>query len=45
MAIFEELPEGHWPSEFIVEYLDGSRERLLRGEGVFITPPSVPISG
>ena len=40
MAIYEELLELEWPSEFIIEYVDGNRERLIRGDGVFITPPA-----
>jgi hypothetical protein len=40
MAIFEELLAIDWPGEFVVEYADGSRERLLRGEGVALAPPS-----
>ncbi len=39
MAVYEELGEIDGPSEFIVEYPDGSRERLLRGDGVGIVPP------
>ena len=40
MPIDEELCELLWPDEFTVEYADGSRELLLRGEGVHITPPA-----
>jgi len=39
MAIHEELLEIHWPEEFVVEYADGARERLLRGDGVQVIPP------
>jgi hypothetical protein len=40
MAIYEELCGIHWPSEFIVEYADGTRECLLRGDGVHISTPA-----
>ncbi len=40
MPICEELRGIRWPSAFIVEYADGSRERLLRGEGVHIVSPA-----
>jgi hypothetical protein len=40
MSIFEELLALDWPGEFVVEYADGSRERLLRGEGIALAPPS-----
>ena len=40
MAIFDELLAIKWPREFIVEFESGARERLLRGEGVCITPPT-----
>jgi len=39
MAIHEELREIHWPEEFVVDYADGARERLLRGDGVEVIPP------
>ncbi|WP_422931887.1 hypothetical protein [Singulisphaera sp. PoT] len=39
MSIFEELRLIRWPSEFDVEYANGRRERLLRGEGVSIISP------
>ena len=39
MAIYEELRGIHWPEEFVVEYADGTRERLLRGDGVGVIPP------
>ncbi|WP_165245419.1 hypothetical protein [Paludisphaera soli] len=34
MGIDEEPRAIRWPSEFIIEYHDGSRERLLPGDGV-----------
>jgi hypothetical protein len=34
MAIYDEMLELRWPDEFIVEYVDGTRERLLRADGV-----------
>jgi len=40
MAIYEELCEIRWPSEFDVQYADGTRERLLRGDGVVVIPPA-----
>lgn len=40
MAAFEELLVLKWPSEFIVEYTDGRKEQLYRGEGVLIIPPA-----
>ncbi|HEY1189123.1 MAG TPA: hypothetical protein VGE74_15825 [Gemmata sp.] len=40
MTIFDELLLIKWPNEFIIEYCDGLKERLLRGEGVAITPPA-----
>jgi|GEM_PF-1596389 len=33
-AIYESLLAVKWPSEFTVEYTNGRRERLLKGEGV-----------
>jgi hypothetical protein len=39
MATYEELCGIHWPEEFVVEYADGTRERLLR-EGVGVTAPA-----
>lgn len=39
VAIFEELLTIEWPDEFIVEYADGRKERLLRGEGVSLILP------
>ena len=39
MPIYEALRAIPWPGEFIVEYTNGTRERLLRGNGVEITPP------
>ena len=38
MAVYEEPLAIDWPSEFIVEYFDGTRECLVRGDGVSITP-------
>jgi hypothetical protein len=29
----------HWPQEFVIEYCDGTCERLLHGDGVMIIPP------
>jgi hypothetical protein len=40
MASFDELLAIKWPSEFIVEYNNGARERILRGAGVLVTPPA-----
>jgi hypothetical protein len=40
MAVFEELLALTWPAEFIVEYANGAREKLLRGEGVCVTSPA-----
>lgn len=40
MPIYEELCAIAWPSEFVIEYADGTRERLHRGSGVFLTPPA-----
>ena len=40
MAIVDELMAIDWPDEFVVEYADGARERLLRGEGVEILLPA-----
>jgi hypothetical protein len=40
MAIYEELCGIQWPNEFVVEYADGTRERLLRGDGVGVIPPA-----
>lgn len=40
MAIFDELWAIKWPDEFIVEYSDGTKERLRRGNGVSITSPA-----
>lgn len=39
MAIFDELLTIAWPDEFVVEYADGAKERLLRGEGVSLIRP------
>lgn len=38
-SVAEQLLALDWPAEFVVEYADGSRERLLRGSGVCVTPP------
>jgi hypothetical protein len=40
MGIFEELLAIDWPDEFIIEYADGTKERLHRGDGVALTPPT-----
>ena len=40
MAVFDELIAIDWPPEFIVEYADGAKENLLRGDGVALQPPS-----
>ncbi|QEH39005.1 hypothetical protein OJF2_76170 [Aquisphaera giovannonii] len=40
MAIHEPLREIRGPGEFDVEYIDGTRERPLRGDGVLIVPPA-----
>lgn len=39
MAIFDELLAIDWPDEFLLEYADGTRERLLHAEGVGLVPP------
>jgi len=39
VAVIDELMGLSWPEEFDVEYVDGSRERLLRGDGVTFTLP------
>lgn len=39
MSIFESLSKVRFPAEFIVEYQDGKRETLLRGNGVGLTAP------
>ncbi len=44
-TIHEELLKIRWPREFVVEYTDGSRERLLRGDGVAIIPPADDLEG
>ncbi len=38
MAVFKELVALDWPTEFVVEYTDGTTERLLRGQGIALTP-------
>lgn len=40
MATFDELLTLKWPEELIVEDCDGTRERLLPGKGILITPPA-----
>lgn len=40
MAVHDELRRIDWPSEFIVEYDDGTREHLLRGDGPHIILPA-----
>ena len=40
MALFDELLAIDWPDEFIVEYADGAKECLLRGNGVTVTSPT-----
>jgi len=40
MPIYEDLCAIHWPSEFVVEYTDGTRERLVHGGGVHVIPPA-----
>jgi hypothetical protein len=40
MATYEGLRGFDWPTEFVVEYADGTRERLLRGDGVGVMPPA-----
>lgn len=37
MEVFESLSKVRFPTEFIVEYLDGKREKLLRP--VYLTSP------
>ena len=39
LTVYEELLQIAWPEEFLVEYVGGERERLLRGEGVNIGWP------
>jgi DNA-binding transcriptional LysR family regulator len=45
MSIAEELYSLEWPDEFIVEYTDGTVQRLLRGRGVTVLPPSDDVKG
>jgi hypothetical protein len=40
MASCEELIQVSWPREFVVEYVDGSTELLLSGDGVLLTSPA-----
>ena len=40
LSVDEQLLAFNWPPEFVVEYASGGRERLLRGNGVSITPPA-----
>jgi len=40
MQVHEELLAINWPSEFLVEYTNGEREWLLRGDGVSFTLPN-----
>jgi hypothetical protein len=39
MSIFESLTKLHFPDTFFVEYVDGTREMLYRGDGVTLTRP------
>lgn len=39
MDIASELSAINWPEAFVVHYRDGRSERLLRADGVTITPP------
>src|SRR5437868_5740401 len=39
MQPYEELIAMDWPREFLVEYVNGEREQLLRGDGVAIIRP------
>jgi len=39
MPNFAGLHELNWPAEFVVEYTDGRKERLVRGSGVVIDEP------
>jgi hypothetical protein len=39
MTTFEQFLRLKWPDEFVVEYLDGKTETLLRGEGVTMLRP------
>ena len=39
MSIFESLMKVHFPDTFFVEYVDGTREMLYRGDGIFLTRP------
>ncbi len=38
-SVYEQLLALDWPREFMVEYVAGDRERLLRGDSVQITRP------
>ncbi|MEK6261107.1 MAG: hypothetical protein AABP62_21115 [Planctomycetota bacterium] len=38
MSGWEELMQVSWPGEFVIEYVDGSTELLLSGDGVSFTP-------
>ncbi|MEO6811638.1 MAG: hypothetical protein ABI353_21200 [Isosphaeraceae bacterium] len=43
MAVYDELLALDWPGEFVVEYGNGTSERLMRGEGVeFLLPADDP---
>lgn len=39
MEVFDGLLALDWPNEFIVEYANGAREHLLRGNGVSLLLP------
>jgi hypothetical protein len=39
LSIYDQLINLSWPETFIVEYVSGEQERLLRGEGVSIGWP------
>lgn len=40
MAVFDDLLALDWPAEFIVEYTDGRKEQLFRGDGVNLMLPA-----
>ena len=40
MDIAAQLLDLDWPDSFVVRYRDGTTERLLRGNGIHVTPPA-----
>ena len=45
MTICEELESVAWPEEFLVVFANHTWERLLKGDGVTITPPADDAAG